>query len=68
VEENSTLCNDAKQEHQRCSNPSYSNPTKATNAKMELERKNNGGNQQMTPRSRSQELPSIKGGIDWMRL
>src|SRR3954469_16185648 len=53
------LCKDAKQEHQRCSNPSHSNPTKATNARIKLERRNNGGNQQMTPRSRSQEFPSL---------
>jgi len=31
----------------------------------ELERKNNGGEQLMTPRSRSQEFPSLRGGIDW---
>ena len=63
------LCKNAKQEHQEmCSNPSLSNPTKATNAKEELERKNYGGNQLMTPRSRSQEFPSLRGGIDWWRL
>jgi hypothetical protein len=49
--ESSTLCKDAKQEHKgKCSNPSLSNPTKATNA-MELERKNKGGVQPVTPRS-----------------
>jgi hypothetical protein len=41
--ESSTLCKDAKQEHKRkCSNPSLSNPTKATNAMEVLERKNKG--------------------------
>jgi hypothetical protein len=34
------------------SNPSHSNLTKAINARIKLERKNNGGNQQMIPRSR----------------
>jgi len=67
--ESSTLCKDAKQEHQeKCSNPSISNPTKATNARMELERKNNGGGQPMTPRSRSKGFPSLRGGIDWWGL
>jgi hypothetical protein len=48
----STLCKDAKQEHKgMCSNPSLSNPTKAKNAMEELERKNKGGGQPMTPRS-----------------
>jgi hypothetical protein len=50
--ESSTLCKDAKQEHKgKCSNPSLLNPTKATNAMEELERKNKGGGQPMTPRS-----------------
>jgi hypothetical protein len=50
--ESSTLCKNAKQEHKRkCSNPSLSIPTKATNAMEELERKNKGGGQPMTPRS-----------------
>jgi hypothetical protein len=50
--ERSTRCKDAKQEHkEKCSNTSLSNPTKATNAMEELERKNNGGGQPMTPRS-----------------
>jgi hypothetical protein len=31
------------------SNPSHSNPTKATNVMEELERNNKGENQQMTP-------------------
>jgi hypothetical protein len=48
----STLCKDAKQEHkEKYSNPSLSNPTKATNAMKELERKNKGGGQPITPRS-----------------
>jgi hypothetical protein len=48
----STLCKDAKQEHkEKCSNPSLSNSTKATNAIEELERKNKGGGQPMTLRS-----------------
>jgi hypothetical protein len=50
--ESSTLCKDANQEHKRkCSNPSLSNPAKATNAMEELERKNKGEGQPMTPRS-----------------
>jgi hypothetical protein len=50
--ERSTLCKDAKQEHKgKCSNPSLSNPTKATNVMEELKRKKNGGGQPMTPRS-----------------
>jgi hypothetical protein len=50
--ESSTLCKDAKEEYKgKCSNPSLSNSTKATNAMEELERKNNGGGQPMTPRS-----------------
>jgi hypothetical protein len=56
------------QEHQGCSNPSLSNPTKATNARKKLERKNNGQNQQMTPRSRSEEFPSLREGMSWWRL
>jgi hypothetical protein len=48
--ESSTLCKDAKQEHkEKSSNPSPSNPTKATNAMEELERKNKGRGQPMTP-------------------
>ena len=65
--ESSTLCKNAKQEHKRCSNPSHSNPTKATNAREGLERKNNGGNQQMNPRSRSNGFPSLRGGMDWWK-
>jgi hypothetical protein len=65
----SILCKDAKQEHKgKCSNPSLSILTKATNAMEELERKNNGGGQPMTPRSRSNRFPSLRGGIDWWRL
>jgi hypothetical protein len=65
----STLCRDAKQEHKgKCSNPCLSNPNKATNAIEELERKNNGGGQPMTPRSRSNGFPSLRGGIGWWRL
>jgi hypothetical protein len=64
--ESSTLCKDAKQEHKgKCSNPSLSRLTKATNAMEELERKNNGEGQPMTPRSRSNGFPSLRGGIDW---
>ena len=59
------LCKNAKQEHQGCSNPPLSNPTKTTSAREELGRKNNGENQQMTPRSRSNGFPSLRGGIDW---
>jgi hypothetical protein len=67
--ESSILCKDAKQEHQgRCSNPSLSNPTMATNAMEELERKNKVGGQPMTTRCRSNGFPSLRGGIDWCRL
>jgi hypothetical protein len=39
--ESSTLCNDAKQEHQEtCTNPSLLNPNKTTNDRERLERKN----------------------------
>jgi hypothetical protein len=31
----------------------------------ELERKNKGGGQPMTPRFRSNRFPSLRGGIDW---
>jgi hypothetical protein len=54
VMESSTLCKDAKQEHkEKCSNPSLSKLTQATNSMEELQRKNNGGGQPMTSRSRS---------------
>jgi hypothetical protein len=43
----------------------FSNPTKETNAMEELERKNNGDDQPITPRSRSNGFPSLRGGIDW---
>jgi hypothetical protein len=59
----STLCKDAKQEHKgKCSNPSLLNPVMATNAMEELERKNKGGGQPMTPRTRSNGFPSLRGG------
>jgi hypothetical protein len=46
----STLCKNAKHKHQeKHSNNYLSQPTKSTNARMELERKNNGGGQPMTP-------------------
>jgi hypothetical protein len=49
--ESSTLCKDAKQRHKgKFSNPFLSNPTRATNVMEELERKNNGRGQPMTPR------------------
>jgi hypothetical protein len=34
----------------------------------ELERKNNGGGQPMTPRFRFNGFPSLRGEIDWWRL
>ena len=37
------------------------------NAKMRLERKNNGESQQKTPRSRSQEFPSLREEMDWWK-
>jgi hypothetical protein len=47
-------------EHQEiCSNCSLSNPTKAENAREEIERKNNEGGQQTNPRSRSIASPSL---------
>jgi hypothetical protein len=55
-------------EHQRCFNPSYSNTTKETSSMEELERKNNGGYQQTTPRSKFNRFPLFRGGIDWWRL
>jgi hypothetical protein len=65
----STLCKDAKQESQEmCSNPSISNPTKATNVMEELERKNKVGGQPMTLKPRLKGIPSLKGEIDWWRL
>jgi hypothetical protein len=47
-------------------NHSFSNPT--TNAMQELKRKNNGGGQPITPRSRYNEFPLPRGGMDWWRL
>jgi hypothetical protein len=41
----------ARTQQEMCSNPFLSNTTKATNAMEDLERKNNGGVQPMTPRS-----------------
>jgi hypothetical protein len=62
--ESSTLCKDVKQEHQEnWSNPSLSQPTKATNAMEDLERRNKGGGQPMTHRSNG--FPSIRGGMNW---
>jgi hypothetical protein len=50
--ERSTLCKDAKQKYKgKCSKPSLSNPTKATNDMEELERKTKCVGQPMTPRS-----------------
>jgi hypothetical protein len=49
-------------------NPFLSNPTKATNATEESDRKNNEGGQPMTSRSRSNGFPSHRGGIDWWKL
>jgi hypothetical protein len=67
--ESSTLCKDAKQEHKRkCSNPSLSNLTKATNARVGLERKHKGASQTITPSSRFKEFPSLRGGMSWWRL
>jgi hypothetical protein len=50
---NTTYARIESKKCQGCSNPSLSNPTKATNARKELDRKNKGESQQMTPRSRS---------------
>ena len=54
------------QEHTKCSNPSHSNPTKATNAMERYERKNK-GNPQRTPRSRFTMFPSLRGEMDWWK-
>jgi hypothetical protein len=63
--ESSTQCNDAKQEHQeKRSNPSLSNPTKATNAMEKLKWKNKERNQQITPIFISQEFPHKEG--EWI--
>jgi hypothetical protein len=35
---------------------------------MGLERKNNSGGQLMTPRSRSQRFPSLRGGMTWGKI
>jgi hypothetical protein len=43
------------QGYTKFSNPSHSNPTKATNAMERYERKNKGRNPQRTPRSRSKK-------------
>jgi hypothetical protein len=51
------------QEHKKCSNPSPLNSTKATNAMRIYERKNNGENQQMNPRSRSNSFPHKVGSL-----
>jgi hypothetical protein len=37
-------------------------------AREELQRKNKGGDQQLTPRSRSHGFPSLREGIDWWKL
>jgi hypothetical protein len=37
---------------------------KLTSTREELKMKNNGGYQAMTPRSRFQRFPSLRGGID----
>jgi hypothetical protein len=47
------------QEH-KCSSPSHSNSTKATNAIKRYERKNKGGESQRTPRSRSKRFPHLE--------
>jgi hypothetical protein len=56
------------QEH-KCSSPSHSNPTKATNTIEGYQRKNKGGESQRTPRSRSKGFPHfeeiiIGGNVD----
>jgi hypothetical protein len=49
--ESSTLCKDAKQKKiPKVFKSSHSNFTKATSAREQLEMKNNGENQPMTPR------------------
>jgi hypothetical protein len=42
--------------------------TKATSISEKLEKKSKGRNQQITPRSRFQQLPSLRRRIDWWRL
>jgi hypothetical protein len=65
----STLCKDARQEHQgNFSNSSLSNPTKAINVMEELERKNKDGGQPINPKSRYNGFPTLRGGNDWWRV
>jgi hypothetical protein len=47
--------------------PSKSNKLRASHLSFreELERKNKGGYQQLTPRSISNGFPSLREGIDW---
>jgi hypothetical protein len=45
--ENSTLCKDAKREHQGYSNPSHSKPSKAISSREELEGKKKPTNDSM---------------------
>jgi hypothetical protein len=64
--ESSILCKDANHEHlEKYSNHSLSNPTKASTFMEELERKNNGRCQPMTPISIYKWFPSLRGRIDW---
>src|SRR3990170_1782659 len=54
------------QGHTECPSPSLSNPTKATNAREENERKNERRTRR-TPRSRSKGFPSLRGESDWWK-
>jgi hypothetical protein len=46
----------------------YLKPIKATNAREKLVRKNNGGDEPMSPRSTSEGIPLLRGGIDWWKF
>ena len=55
------------QSHTRWSTPLLPNPTKATNAREEFERKNKEENHKRTPKPRSTKFPSLRGAIDWWK-
>jgi hypothetical protein len=69
--ESSTLCKDAnKARTPRKVLKSFSLKSHQGGKKNvieDLEKKNKSGGQQMTPRSRSNGFPSLRGGIDWWR-
>jgi hypothetical protein len=66
VENSNPMHQMQRQGHTECPSPSLSNPTKATNAMEESERKNERRTRR-TPRSRSNGFPSLRGESDWWR-